>query len=269
MKKYSFQQIAVIMMFLFPLLLSCNKLRDIIHPGDSSIPPGFKLKEMIFWDPVNGNRHYLFYYNKYNGLDSLRRMDIREDGTVSLTYIYQVTYKKIGRIDSVKLYEAGELIDVSGGYEYDFFGRITKYNYQGFTGGASPIIPVFYEYNDENATVIKGLLWPNSIPDTTFYNLQQNVTNWNSSTWKYNYTYDQQPNPLFYVKQLGQIALEDGSFYEYGRSKHNITTRTSRGLPQGTILTTFENIYDNKNRLIEQRLIAPSYNNQTFKFKYY
>lgn len=266
MKKHPCISKVIIVLILFPLLLSCNKLWDAIRPSGPNTPPGFQLKEMIFSDQTNYDRHYLFYYNIYKELDSIRRVDARDDGSVFYTNVYQVTYKSTGRIDSVKLYESGGVLVTSGSdYEYDYHGRITRYNYKFWLEEESPLIPIFYSY--KNDMVIHGVIMPNAAKDTIFYNLQQNATNWYRSSWKTAYTYDGQLNPLFYVKHLSKIALEDGQFYEYGMSKHNMATSVIQRPPQGDLSITYENIYDNHHRIIEKRFIDEQ--QQVFKFKYY
>jgi hypothetical protein len=257
---------AVMILLFFPLLLSCNKLWDKVPPGGILTPPDLRLKEFTIIDHFNRETRHFFYYNAFKELDSLKIVDtaiIWPDMVTKHAFVtsFRITYKRPGRIDTVKLISPeGELVYKEYDFNYDKYGRIIRYMYH-IVYWDHPVapVPVSYTYNNDG-TVIRN----RESLDTAFYDLQQNVTNWNRNAWDQQFSYDLQLNPLFYVKNLATIT-EEGWFYEYAMSKHNVThTQYSDGKS-----ATYENIYDAQNRIIEKRFIEPvSLQRRTFRYTY-
>jgi len=255
------------LLILFPLLLSCNKLRDVVLPGGGILtPPGFLLKEMSTWDKSNGERRWFFYYNAWKELDSIKVIDsavIWPDMVTMHAFVhyFRVSYKTPGCMDTVKLFDpAGKLVYTETDFKYDKLGRVTSYIYNIlYWDDPVPPTPVSYTYNSNGAVVRNR-----EKQDTAFYDSHQNVTEWHTNLWDLRFSYDQWFNPLFYVKNL-TIITEEGWFYEFAMSKHNVVhTQYDDGRS-----VTYENIYDTQHRLIEKRFIHPaSQSLNIFKFKY-
>jgi hypothetical protein len=224
--------------------------------------PGANMPLLKEWKKTASDvpqRSYLFYYNPYKALDSVRIVE----SNIEITKTF-VKYRN-GRLDSVLNYVSGQLEGFLTGYQYDNYGRVIQFYYAPWEGGKIPFTQVFhYTYAGDTAI----LSW-NTIVNHFRFNKQEDVqyiSYKGDRPFEATFTFDKNLNPLAAIKDWYLISALEPYLLEYTLSKHNSVLKNYTDGYQAR----YTNTYNNKNRLIKKELVDPRSNvTQTFEFFYY
>lgn len=247
---------------LVPVFVCCNKetvIREDLDSDktDENLKTGMSkewvLKEMIHEDSYNLPRHYVFYYNHRRSVDS-----IQVSGNAN--YTYKVYYKG-SKIDSVTLVQNGVIQSVNTNFQYKG-NTISYYDYYCRICGQQT--PNTYLFNYDHKKKIISIEKDGNPYMQLTYDNYNNVIQWNSTSQS-TFTYDNQPNPLYYVNNLFALFVEEPFIWYYAFSQHNSTSRSYAG---GTTIF-YQNEYNTSGQLVTKSFNDPQENGQnTYSFLY-